>query len=60
MSVPDEFSTFCKTCSSYNLVNAILIDGEYYCKSCIERGSVEIPEWCSQKQPNKSEGGNNK
>ncbi len=37
MSVPDENSTFCDKCSSYNLYSAILIQGEYICEGCLER-----------------------
>jgi len=45
MSVPHENSTFCETCSSYNLVDALMVDCKLYCDNCVETGKVKIPKW---------------
>ena len=50
MSVPNENSTFCETCSSYNLVNAILIDGIFYCETCIESKKIKLPKWINREK----------
>lgn len=34
MGLPDEYSIYCETCSSYNIQNGVIIDGKIYCSSC--------------------------
>lgn len=34
MGVPNEYSTYCETCSSYNIQNGVIIDGKIYCNPC--------------------------
>lgn len=40
MALPDETSTFCETCSSFNIQEGIIKDGKIYCNSCVEMGKV--------------------
>ena len=39
MGMPHEGSIFCEGCSAYNIQSStcIIIDGDGYCESCIER-----------------------